>query len=1256
MAQKNIDWNFILDLEGFELNGYVPDAKNSKSGVTVASGFDLGARNENDLKGLPNNLIKKLIPYLGLKGLEAESVANSLSITENEAKTLNEFAKNTTINILKNKWQNFTNTSFDDLPMHQATVIASLSFQYGNLESETPNFWRQVTNNNWDDALGNLQNFGDRYSPRRNKEAEYLIAGNNQIPPIIPKKEDVEKKEIIKEHKIATNPKKKINPYVPNINQNWPKPNKEIIPKYSAWDQVKTGFKFYSPLDEVYEFLFKDKPTFEIDYNYDRKEDPRIKNNPFLDKHTFLSMSYDETTYKINKLEEELTLAENLKNSGAWGNIGTILGGGPLDPTFWIAGGAIKSARKAATMSARMKKGMTYSIASILPIEAIRTHESELYRGNYLLGTLAVHGTISSILSGFRLKSNFENVNNKKHVNPLLTKDNTKTNSSSYNTREATDAVFENVEITNTFNSVIKSNAYNNWKSKKTNYAIELENAGFKETGIKFEKMGWNPVWRLMNSSNLSSRLIAPRLVDIAAHTQGNYKGIATAYNVDSLVNLEVYAPLSKLLTSVESQFVIHAGKQPQDGFLGNSLNLASIKINSIRNRNAKSIMMRSKFMEEVSLALRQGERHSIPEVVNASKIIRSWYNDMDKKAYDAKLYQKPFERKIEKLEIALSKTTNKSKIDKINNQIKLIKSNMNKLHSLGPMQNNGISYLNRIYDHSAIEADRMGLRNLIVKYIQIEKPNISLVKAHEQADDTILTILRQKPYPEIDDADDLITEQFITEASSSKQRMLKIPDVELAPYLVNDVEKLIKHYARTMGTDIILTKQFGDITLKNALNEITEQSNELIKKAKTPERKKELKLELENNIRDVKGLVSRIRGTFGAPEDPHNITSRMIRGLKSFNVITFMGGATLSSLPDAGLVIMRHGLKDFMNSFHSLWIKKSGLNETLRKMNRIETQNVGQALELQLSVRQMALADVGDIFSNRTKFETALHNSTNVMMLLNGLNVWNTFAKETTSLLASNKIAKLAEKYLTKPLSPNEVSSLAMSGIDLKTLKKIGKEIQINKEVIDGQYIVNTDKWKDANAVFAFRNALNLEIGRTIITPGSGDRALWTSYEWGSLVAQYKSFSQAFVHRVLLRGLQEKDINFTTGIVVMIMIGVLVEQLKRLQYGQELMTDPEEMFINGVDRSGVLGFFGEIGSIVNTLTNGDISIQNLLGMPTKETDAQTKVEKVLGPTSTQLFNAGKVGKDVLTGDVDSSTGDAGSNLIPGTSLPYSPY
>ena len=39
-----IDFTFIEKLEGYRLEGYVPDAENSQSGVTIASGFDLGQR------------------------------------------------------------------------------------------------------------------------------------------------------------------------------------------------------------------------------------------------------------------------------------------------------------------------------------------------------------------------------------------------------------------------------------------------------------------------------------------------------------------------------------------------------------------------------------------------------------------------------------------------------------------------------------------------------------------------------------------------------------------------------------------------------------------------------------------------------------------------------------------------------------------------------------------------------------------------------------------------------------------------------------------------------------------------------------------------------------------------------------------------------------------------------------------------------------------------------------------------------------
>ncbi len=58
--------------------------------------------------------------------------------------------------------------------MNEATtVIASVAFQYGDLESRTPNFWKQVISGDWEAAEANLRNFGDNYGTRRVKEADY---------------------------------------------------------------------------------------------------------------------------------------------------------------------------------------------------------------------------------------------------------------------------------------------------------------------------------------------------------------------------------------------------------------------------------------------------------------------------------------------------------------------------------------------------------------------------------------------------------------------------------------------------------------------------------------------------------------------------------------------------------------------------------------------------------------------------------------------------------------------------------------------------------------------------------------------------------------------------------------------------------------------------------------------------------------------------------------------------------------------------
>ena len=182
-----IDFDFIKKLEGFETIGYVPDPEGSQSGVTIASGFDLGQRKFSDIEKLPKYIRDKLEPYLGLKGKEAEKIASKLKITEAEANIINEFAKNEAITKLRTKWEKTTGTSFNNLSREQATILTSVAFQHGDLEKKAPNFWKQTTSGDWGSAYKNLLDWDDtgygikpgarpsKYQSRREEEVKYLL-------------------------------------------------------------------------------------------------------------------------------------------------------------------------------------------------------------------------------------------------------------------------------------------------------------------------------------------------------------------------------------------------------------------------------------------------------------------------------------------------------------------------------------------------------------------------------------------------------------------------------------------------------------------------------------------------------------------------------------------------------------------------------------------------------------------------------------------------------------------------------------------------------------------------------------------------------------------------------------------------------------------------------------------------------------------------------------------------------------------------
>ncbi|MFN7854172.1 MAG: pesticin C-terminus-like muramidase, partial [Dolichospermum sp.] len=162
--------------------GYVPKDKDGKaienSGVTVGTGIDLGQTNEAgiDALNIPQELKDKLKPYTGKTKQDAIDYLKDhpLTLSKEEVASLDNVVINKVTDNLIKKYNADSKIPFNELPSEAQTVIYSVEHQYGNAKTKTPNFWKQVTEQRWDDAVKNLENFGDKYPTRRNKEADLL--------------------------------------------------------------------------------------------------------------------------------------------------------------------------------------------------------------------------------------------------------------------------------------------------------------------------------------------------------------------------------------------------------------------------------------------------------------------------------------------------------------------------------------------------------------------------------------------------------------------------------------------------------------------------------------------------------------------------------------------------------------------------------------------------------------------------------------------------------------------------------------------------------------------------------------------------------------------------------------------------------------------------------------------------------------------------------------------------------------------------
>ena len=172
---------FIEEVEGNKKEGYVPedDGGPRESGVTIGTGLDLGQHDLSYLKRLclPRDIEEVLLPYLGRVGRAAKIYLsnNPLVLTGDQLRIVNTALLQWTSQELERQYNKVSKgVLFGSLPPQIQTAIYSVHLQYGNLPARTPRFWSAAISQRWEELHYELLHFGDKFYPRRAKEASLI--------------------------------------------------------------------------------------------------------------------------------------------------------------------------------------------------------------------------------------------------------------------------------------------------------------------------------------------------------------------------------------------------------------------------------------------------------------------------------------------------------------------------------------------------------------------------------------------------------------------------------------------------------------------------------------------------------------------------------------------------------------------------------------------------------------------------------------------------------------------------------------------------------------------------------------------------------------------------------------------------------------------------------------------------------------------------------------------------------------------------
>ena len=232
-------------------------------------------------------------------------------------------------------------------------------------------------------------------------------------------------------------------------------------------------------------------------------------------------------------------------------------------------------------------------------------------------------------------------------------------------------------------------------------------------------------------------------------------------------------------------------------------------------------------------------------------------------------------------------------------------------------------------------------------------------------------------------------------------------------------------------------------------------------------------------------------------------------------------------------------------------------------------------------------------------------------------------------------------------------IKRLASSGIGKEQAEAIA--VQFRKYGDEGSLnLSNAHLWDNKDSVEILRSAVLKDTDRAILTPGEGEKPLWTSSETGKMIFQFKTFAATAHNKILVADLQYRDADALNGFLLSVALGSVTYGAKQYVAGREISDDPGKVILESLDRSGGFGYLWDANNMIEKFTRGQVGVNRLAGQdPMSRYVSRNVLGALLGPSAGTVEDIAKVTGAIAEGEFTESDVRRIRKLIPGQNLFY---